>query len=164
VDKNDPANNARWVVARTEDAARTKAAQLLSVPETEVILEQDEDVLDTWFSSGLFPFSVFGWPEETDDFKAFYPTSVSSLPALSLSLLTTIQLLETGCDILFFWVARMVMMGMQLTGKLPFKTGTLTFLSLPVLCLTTAVSVSLSARHGSRQVRPQDVQVPRECD
>jgi valyl-tRNA synthetase len=74
------------VVARTEDAARTKAAQLLQVPETEVVLVQDEDVLDTWFSSGLFPFSVFGWPEETEDFKAFYPTSVSDyLPLCALS-------------------------------------------------------------------------------
>jgi valyl-tRNA synthetase len=62
-------------------------------------------VLDTWFSSGLFPFSVMGWPENTKDYKAFYPTS----------------LLETGHDILFFWVARMVMMGLQLTGSLPFK-------------------------------------------
>ena len=69
-------------------------------------LEQDEDVLDTWFSSGLFPFSVFGWPNNTDDLKAFYPTS----------------LLETGLDILFFWVARMVMMGLHLTDTLPFKT------------------------------------------
>jgi valyl-tRNA synthetase len=69
-------------------------------------LERDEDVLDTWFSSGLFPFSVMGWPETTDDFKAFYPTS----------------LLETGCDILFFWVARMVMMGLELTDTLPFHT------------------------------------------
>ena len=68
---------------------------------------QDEDVLDTWFSSGLFPFSVFGWPEQTEDFKAFYPTS----------------LLETGADILFFWVARMVMMGLELTDTLPFTTG-----------------------------------------
>lgn len=57
------------------------------------------------FSSGLFPFSVFGWPDETEDLKAFYPTS----------------LLETGHDILFFWVARMVMMGLHLTNKLPFK-------------------------------------------
>ena len=73
-----------------------------------LVLEQDEDVLDTWFSSGLFPFSVFGWPEETEDFKAFYPTS----------------LLETGADILFFWVARMVMMGLELTDTLPFTTGT----------------------------------------
>ena len=72
-----------------------------------LVLEQDEDVLDTWFSSGLFPFSVFGWPEQTEDFKAFYPTS----------------LLETGADILFFWVARMVMMGLELTDTLPFTTG-----------------------------------------
>lgn len=67
-------------------------------------LERDPDVLDTWFSSGLFPFSVLGWPDSTADFNAFYPTT----------------LLETGHDILFFWVARMVMMGQQLTGKLPF--------------------------------------------
>jgi len=64
-------------------------------------------VLDTWFSSGLFPFSTLGWPNtEAPDFKAFYPNSV----------------LETGHDILFFWVARMVMMGLQLTGQLPFHT------------------------------------------
>ena len=61
---------------------------------------QDEDVLDTWFSSGLFPFSTLGWPTESEALTKFYPTS----------------LLETGHDILFFWVARMVMMGMQLTG------------------------------------------------
>lgn len=72
----------------------------------EVILERDEDVLDTWFSSGLFPFSVFGWPDKTEDLKAFYPTS----------------LLETGSDILFFWVARMVMMGLEMTDELPFHT------------------------------------------
>ena len=66
---------------------------------------QDEDVLDTWFSSGLFPFSTLGWPDETDDVKAFYPNS----------------LLETGWDILFFWVARMVMMGMKLMGDVPFS-------------------------------------------
>lgn len=70
------------------------------------MLERDEDVLDTWFSSGLFPFSVMGWPDQTDDLKAFYPTS----------------LLETGLDILFFWVARMVMMGLELTDTLPFHT------------------------------------------
>lgn len=63
-------------------------------------------MLDTWFSSGLFPFSVFGWPDDTEDMKAFYPTS----------------LLETGLDILFFWVARMVMMGLELTDQLPFHT------------------------------------------
>ena len=58
-------------------------------------LEQEKDVLDTWFSSGLLPFTVFGWPEQTRDLEAFYPT----------------QLLVTGFDILFFWVARMIMLG-----------------------------------------------------
>ncbi len=71
-----------------------------------VELRQDEDVLDTWFSSGLWPFSTLGWPEETEDFKQFYPTSV----------------LETGYDILFFWVAKMMMLGIHLTGKEPFHT------------------------------------------
>ncbi len=69
-------------------------------------LKQDEDVLDTWFSSGLWPFSVFGWPEETPDFCYYYPTSV----------------METGYDILFFWVARMVMGAIEFTGKVPFHT------------------------------------------
>jgi valyl-tRNA synthetase len=69
-------------------------------------LEQDPDVLDTWFSSGLWPFSVFGWPEATPDFNYFYPTSV----------------METGYDIIFFWVARMVMDGLFFTGKAPFHT------------------------------------------
>jgi len=68
-------------------------------------IHQDEDVLDTWFSSGLWPFSTLGWPEETEDFKYFYPTTV----------------LETGYDILFFWVARMIMLGIYLTGKEPFS-------------------------------------------
>jgi len=104
--KNDMANNERWIVARTEDDAYEKALKLLCVPREDIVLERDEDVLDTWFSSGLFPFSVFGWPENTDDMKAFYPTS----------------LLETGLDILFFWVARMVMMGLELTDHLPFHT------------------------------------------
>lgn len=106
VDRNDPANNQRWFVARSESAARAQAAAKFGVSEDEISLEQDEDVLDTWFSSGLFPFSVFGWPEQTDDFKAFFPNT----------------LLETGQDILFFWVARMVMMSLHLTDKLPFKT------------------------------------------
>jgi len=69
-------------------------------------LKQDPDVLDTWFSSGLWPFSVFGWPEQTPDFRYFYPTSV----------------METGYDIIFFWVARMVMDGLFFTGKAPFHT------------------------------------------
>jgi len=69
-------------------------------------LEQDPDVLDTWFSSQLWPFSTLGWPEETADFKKYYPTT----------------LMVTGYDILFFWVARMIMMGLHFTGRAPFRT------------------------------------------
>lgn len=105
VDKNDDMYNNRWIVARTEAEALQQAAVKFNVAPSSITLEQDEDVLDTWFSSGLFPWSVFGWPDNTVDFKAFYPT----------------HLLETGLDILFFWVARMVMMGLQLTGTLPFR-------------------------------------------
>ena len=68
-------------------------------------LKQDEDVLDTWFSSSLWPFGSLGWPKKTDDFKSFFPTS----------------LLVTGFDIIFFWVARMIMMSIEFTGKIPFK-------------------------------------------
>lgn len=81
-----------------------KAAERFNVAPEKITLKQDEDVLDTWFSSGLFPFSIFGWPEETDDYKVFYPGT----------------LLETGHDILFFWIARMVKLGLKLTGQLPF--------------------------------------------
>jgi valyl-tRNA synthetase len=69
-------------------------------------IEQDPDVLDTWFSSGLWPFSTLGWPDETPDLKYFYPTSY----------------METGYDILFFWVARMIMSGMEFTEEVPFRT------------------------------------------
>ncbi len=69
-------------------------------------IQQDPDVLDTWFSSGLWPFSTLGWPEETPDLGYFYPTSY----------------METGADILFFWVARMIMSGLEFTGKAPFHT------------------------------------------
>ncbi|MBV8515680.1 MAG: class I tRNA ligase family protein, partial [Acidobacteria bacterium] len=68
-------------------------------------LTQDEDVLDTWFSSSLWPFSTLGWPEKTPDFERYYPTT----------------LLITGYDILFFWVARMAMLGIHFTGKVPFR-------------------------------------------
>jgi valyl-tRNA synthetase len=70
-----------------------------------ISLKQDEDVLDTWFSSALWPFSTLGWPEKTPELKAFYPTSV----------------LVTGFDIIFFWVARMIMMGLKFTGEVPFR-------------------------------------------
>ena len=69
-------------------------------------IRQDEDVLDTWFSSGLWPFSTLGWPDDTPDLRYFYPTST----------------METGYDILFFWVARMIMSGLEYTGKIPFDT------------------------------------------
>ncbi|WP_276487284.1 valine--tRNA ligase [Ectopseudomonas mendocina] len=72
----------------------------------EVELVQDEDVLDTWFSSGLWTFSTLGWPEQTDFLKTFHPTDV----------------LVTGFDIIFFWVARMIMLSTHLTGQIPFKT------------------------------------------
>jgi len=68
-------------------------------------LEQDNDVLDTWFSSGLWPFSTLGWPDETEDMKYFYPTNV----------------LVTGYDIIFFWVARMIFSGLEFTGQNPFE-------------------------------------------
>jgi valyl-tRNA synthetase len=69
-------------------------------------LRQDEDVLDTWFSSALWPFSTMGWPEQTETLRTFYPTSV----------------METGHDIIFFWVARMMMMGIHFMGAVPFRT------------------------------------------
>ena len=68
-------------------------------------LEQDTDVLDTWFSSGLWPFSTLGWPDDTADLRAFYPTT----------------LLVTGFDIIFFWAARMIMLGMEMMGDVPFR-------------------------------------------
>src|SRR6266446_1496073 len=79
---------------------------LSACPQCGGALRQDTDVLDTWFSSGLWPFSTLGWPESTADFRTYYPTS----------------LLITGYDILFFWVARMIMLGLHFTGKVPFRT------------------------------------------
>lgn len=90
----------RWVVAKSKQEAQVEAQKRF--PGKHISLSQDEDVLDTWFSSGIWPFSTMGWPRETPDMAKFYPGS----------------LLETGHDILFFWVARMVMMGMKLTGQL----------------------------------------------
>jgi valyl-tRNA synthetase len=92
-----------FVVARNEEEAWIKAREKFG-PEVER-LERDPDVLDTWFSSALWPFSTLGWPDETEDFKRYYPTS----------------LMSTGFDIIFFWVARMAMMGVQFTGQIPFK-------------------------------------------
>lgn len=92
-----------WVTGRTEEEALKKAQD--KFPGEKITLERDPDVLDTWFSSGLWPFSTLGWPNKTLDMDKLFPTS----------------LLETGWDILFFWVARMIMFSLKLTGKIPFS-------------------------------------------
>ncbi len=94
----DPHGNV--YVGHDERDARRRAGLPADVP-----LEQDPDVLDTWFSSALWPFSTLGWPEETPELRTFYPTSV----------------LVTGFDIIFFWVARMIMMGLRFAGDVPFR-------------------------------------------
>ncbi|CAO3638672.1 unnamed protein product [Cunninghamella blakesleeana] len=99
----DYSDNEHWVSGQDENEAKAEAERRF--PGQKFTLEQDPDVLDTWFSSGLWPFSLMGWPDNTEDMKKFYPTS----------------LLETGWDILFFWVARMVMFGIKLTGQVPFN-------------------------------------------
>jgi len=96
-------------VAKTEEEAKSDAARFYN---KDVVLTQEEDVLDTWFSSALWPFSTLGWPEETPAFKRYYPTDT----------------LVTGHDIIFFWVARMMMMGIHFTGEVPFKTVYMTAL------------------------------------
>eukprot|EP00792_Barthelona_sp_PAP020_P005460 TRINITY_DN2657_c0_g1_i1.p1 TRINITY_DN2657_c0_g1~~TRINITY_DN2657_c0_g1_i1.p1 ORF type:complete len:1023 (+),score=326.65 TRINITY_DN2657_c0_g1_i1:29-3097(+) len=100
VDRED---KEKWIVAHNEEEALELAK--LKYPNKLIKLERDEDVLDTWWSSGLFPFATLGWPNKTEDMDLYFPNTI----------------LETGTDILFFWVARMVMMSLQLTGKVPFK-------------------------------------------
>ncbi|WP_295218202.1 valine--tRNA ligase [uncultured Brevundimonas sp.] len=94
--------NGEIYVAETEEDAREQA---MADYDSEVALTQDEDVLDTWFSSALWPFSTMGWPEKTEDLERFYPTSD----------------LVTAADIIFFWVARMMMMGQHFMREAPFK-------------------------------------------
>ncbi|KAM6567051.1 hypothetical protein CsatA_026179 [Cannabis sativa] len=96
-------NEEEYIVARNADEALKKAQEKYGKA---VKIYQDPDVLDTWFSSALWPFSTLGWPDvSSEDFKQLYPTTV----------------LETGHDILFFWVARMIMMGIEFTGRVPFS-------------------------------------------
>ncbi|ORX39758.1 valine-tRNA ligase [Kockovaella imperatae] len=99
----DTVDEKNWIVARSLEDAKVEADKRMGGQA--YTLEQDSDVLDTWFSSGLFPFSVMGWPNQTADLKHFYPNSI----------------LETGWDIIFFWVARMVFFGQAFTGQMPFK-------------------------------------------
>jgi len=95
-------DNTPFIVAHSEAEATEKAKSQYG---ENVKLERDPDVLDTWFSSGLWPFSTMGWPEATKDLNTYYPTTT----------------LVTGFDIIFFWVARMTMMAGHFTGKMPFK-------------------------------------------
>ncbi len=97
------APDGRVFVEETEDEAKAAAAAHYG---REVALERDQDVLDTWFSSALWPFSTLGWPERTKELARYYPTDV----------------LVTGFDIIFFWVARMMMMGTKFMGDVPFRT------------------------------------------
>ena len=108
--------------ARSAEEAQAKARAHYG---KDVEIYQDPDVLDTWFSSGLWPFSTLGWPNQTKDLATFYPNAV----------------METGYDILFFWVARMIMMGLKFTGEIPFR-------------------YVYSARPGARRAGPQDEQEP----
>jgi len=93
-------DNGHCYVGRSEDDVRARHKLAAGVP-----LKQDEDVLDTWFSSALWPFSTLGWPQDTPALRTFYPTTV----------------LVTGFDIIFFWVARMIMMGLKFMGDVPFN-------------------------------------------
>ncbi|KAJ2897059.1 hypothetical protein MKZ38_005009 [Zalerion maritima] len=102
-EESDQSDNSRWFSGKTQEEAEEKAKKALG--DKKFSLTRDEDVLDTWFSSGLWPFSTLGWPKTTDDLEKLFPTSV----------------LETGWDILFFWIARMVMLSLKMTGKIPFK-------------------------------------------
>ena len=95
-------DNTPFVVAHDAEAAKEKAVAKYG---KDITLEQDPDVLDTWFSSGLWPFSTMGWPEKTADLAKYYPTTT----------------LVTGFDIIFFWVARMTMMAGHFTNQMPFK-------------------------------------------
>ena len=101
----DTCDNNDWIIARTEEEAYKILYSKNGNNKSQKLI-RDPDVLDTWFSSGLFPFSTMGWPDSTEDMKLFFPG----------------HLLETGWDIIFFWVARMVMMSIELmNGQLPFK-------------------------------------------
>lgn len=102
-EEGDRLDNNYWIAGRSYEEALEKANKRFAGQK--FTLEQDEDVLDTWFSSGLWPISTLGWPHKTRDLELFSPNSM----------------LETGWDILFFWVSRMILLSLKLTGKVPFK-------------------------------------------
>lgn len=101
-DGGDDANDDYWVSGRTEQEAQEKGEK--KFPGKNVTLKRDEDVLDTWFSSALWPFSTLGWPDKTSDLENYFPNTT----------------METGWDILPFWVSRMILFSLKLTGKVPF--------------------------------------------
>lgn len=124
----DGSQSGSWIVARSEEEARR---QLLAQDNGygNAKLEQDEDVLDTWFSSALLPLSAMGWPQPVSQVDMHVPLKfIVSLTLFSLSGSSQqfekhypLSLMETGHDIIFLWVARMVMLGLELTDTLPFK-------------------------------------------
>ncbi|MCC6792125.1 MAG: class I tRNA ligase family protein, partial [Thermomicrobiales bacterium] len=95
-----------WYCQDCKEVTVTTEETLDACPTCGGAVEQDPDVLDTWFSSGLWPFSTLGWPDQTEDLKRYYPSSV----------------METGYEILFFWVARMIFFGIEMMGEPPFHT------------------------------------------
>ncbi|KAJ0170473.1 hypothetical protein K1T71_013844 [Dendrolimus kikuchii] len=113
-----------WVAAHNECSAKRIASKHLRTHPDEIVAQRDTDVLDTWFSSGIYPFAALGWPHNTLDFKQFYP----------------LNLLVTGHDILGFWVHRMVILGLELTRKLPFNN----VLLHGVVCDTKGAKMSKS--------------------
>ncbi|GBP26291.1 Valine--tRNA ligase [Eumeta japonica] len=94
-----------WIAASNEQEAKEEASKVLFVLPSDIIATRDTDVLDTWFSSGIYPFASLGWPDESLDFEKFYP----------------LDLMVTGHDILGFWVHRMIILGLELTEQLPFN-------------------------------------------
>ncbi|XP_026753649.2 valine--tRNA ligase-like [Galleria mellonella] len=115
-----------WIAASDEAAAKIQASKYLRTLPDSIVTERDTDVLDTWFSSGIYPFASLGWPDhhENEDYKRFYPLS----------------LMATGHDILGFWVNRMVILGLELTGKLPFSN----VLLHGIICDTKGAKMSKS--------------------
>ncbi|KAG5677754.1 hypothetical protein PVAND_007485 [Polypedilum vanderplanki] len=97
-------NEEIWIAAKSQEEAE-KRFKKMHPDKNEYLITRDQDVLDTWFSSALLPFSVYNWPNIDANFNKYFP----------------LNLMETGHDILFFWVARMVMLSLELTGKIPFK-------------------------------------------
>ncbi|KAH3967296.1 hypothetical protein HBI81_166030 [Parastagonospora nodorum] len=130
----DRADGSRWVAGRTDGEARCKAEA--KFPGKQVALERDPDVLDPWFSAGLWPFSTLGWPKDTHDMQKLFPTSV----------------FETGWGILFFWVARMIFFSIYLTGTVPLRRKMSKSLGNVVDPIDIMDGISLQALHAKLHV------------